>query len=238
MGAPTKSYDAIPADMTSLSDAFEAYFRKVTPNWNELSDRVEALAVGVPATDDLSAHDNERDAATNALHSDRGAAEQSFREALARGELVPLIRDPESGELLKILGKLSWLRPPNGLRPTGISDDFVSVGDPIAPGPRAIIRGSLRPLFFETDAFRQWLSPDVPQSITAPQLRPLPAISPTLPEKQAHVARAMHAIWGKEGGIPCALSRGQIARQVEKQMRASVSDDTIGRVLAKTKTTG
>jgi hypothetical protein len=78
-----------------------------------------------------------------------------FRTALAAGELRAMIRDPATGELLK-LSQSGWDRAANGF-PGGFDEDFVEPVDAFQPGPPAVIDGYLRPVFFNDDDFKNWL---------------------------------------------------------------------------------
>jgi hypothetical protein len=80
-----------------------------------------------------------------------------LRKCLAAGELVPCVRDPETGEILQLThkgwenlefvpGELGWLE-----------SDHVHPDDPFYPGPADVmVRGKARPVFLRRDEFERW----------------------------------------------------------------------------------
>jgi len=151
------SDDPIPERHIRLSQAFDLYYEAVTPNWRELDAAIDAAnpPEGQISTAALRELDITRRAAFNARDTARGAAEMKFRKALTAGELRALIRDPGTGEPLR-LSQNGWDREPNGL-PGGFDEDFVEPGDAFQPGPPAVIDGYLRPVFFNLQDFKNWL---------------------------------------------------------------------------------
>jgi hypothetical protein len=151
------SDDPIPQDHIKLSEAFNLYYQAVTPNWRELDAAIDAAnpPEGQISTAALRELDITRRAAFNARDTAYGKADVKFRAAITAGKLQPLIRDPATGELLK-LSQNGWDREPNGL-PGGFDEDFVEPGDAFQPGPPAVIDGYLRPVFFNLQDFKNWL---------------------------------------------------------------------------------
>jgi hypothetical protein len=147
-----RSDDPVPLDHLRLSEAFDLYYQTVTPNWRELDAAIDAAT---PSPDKEKVPDGALVLAFNARDAARDAADMKFRAAIAAGELRAMIRNPATGELLK-LSHSGWDRPANGF-PGGFDEDFVEPGDVFQPGPTAVIDGYLRPVFFNDDDFKNWL---------------------------------------------------------------------------------
>ncbi len=147
-----RSDDPIPLGHIRLSEAFDLYYQTVTPNWQELDAAIDAAT---PSRDKKKITDGALVLAFNARDAARDVADMKFRKALAAGELWAMIRDPATGELLK-LSQSGWDRAANGF-PGGFDEDFVEPGDAFQPGPPAVIDGYLRPVFFNDDDFKNWL---------------------------------------------------------------------------------
>jgi hypothetical protein len=131
------SDDPIPEGHIRLSQAFDLYYEAVTPNWQGLDAAINEPMASPPA----AGKDGEATAplvlAFNARDAARGAAEMTFRKALAAGELRALIRDPDNGALLE-LSRDGWERSSDhGEFTAGFDEDFVEPGDFFQPGPTA-----------------------------------------------------------------------------------------------------
>jgi hypothetical protein len=171
-----RSDDPIPEGHIRLSEAFGAYYWKVTPNSHELENAISAAdarrigATSAPkgyAWEEATLSETERAflkaerefyAAVNARELARGRAQIKFREALSSGELRPMIRDPDTGDHL-VLSIQGWDQPqynPDKQLLGGFDSDFVD--DPDKPGSPAVNRDCLRPVFFGDGAFRAWLT--------------------------------------------------------------------------------
>jgi hypothetical protein len=152
--------DRIPADTISLIEAFRRLYKAVTPNW-ELIDRqlfdesVEALAEALAASPNpngvtvpVSQTQMEFDAAQEHAHG-------MLRTALGVGALTAYVRDPDTGERLRLTQE-SW----DGLvvLTGGDLSNFVNPDDPGNPGPYTTVRGARRPIFFVEGEFTQWLA--------------------------------------------------------------------------------
>jgi len=114
-----RSDDPIPLGHIRLSEAFDLYYQTVTPNWQELDAAIDAAT---PSRDKKKITDGALVLAFNARDAARDVADMKFRKALAAGELWAMIRDPATGELLK-LSQSGWDRAANGF-PGGFDEDF------------------------------------------------------------------------------------------------------------------
>jgi hypothetical protein len=79
-------------------------------------------------------------------------AELKFREHLAAEMLIPQMRDPDTGERVTVANPNDWAARHNFGDP-GIWEDYVWTGDLVQPGPDAMIRGELQPVFFVQSDF-------------------------------------------------------------------------------------
>ena len=98
-------------------------------------------------------------AALLAKMSALGKAELVFRDALVKGELVALIRDPQNGQNLQPSDRGRWAWK-GSFEPSGIGEgeDYVWPDDSLSPGPDTKIDGQVHPVFFIRANFEQWLS--------------------------------------------------------------------------------
>jgi hypothetical protein len=190
-----QSDDPIPEGHTRWSEVFEAYYRKVTPNWEDLEKAIEAAhvrrgsATNAPrgyAWEEEALSKTERAflkaereyyAAARARELARGLAQIKFREALSSRELQPMIRDPNTGDHL-VLSIQGWDQPRynkeqllGGYVLGGFDSDFVDDWD--KRGSPAVNRDRLRPVFFNDGASRAWLAKQgVPAANAAPKVGP------------------------------------------------------------------
>ena len=139
-----KANDPIPKRCIAHSDAFMRYFRLVTPS----------SAIAQPLLMEKAHGEYLRLA--NGWNRLLGEAETSFRAAICAGELKPSIRDPITGDILEPTPRDDWERK-GSFEPDGIHDNFVVPDDPFDPGPNTEIRGMLRPVFYQLDAFEAWM---------------------------------------------------------------------------------
>jgi hypothetical protein len=146
--------DPIPLDHIRLSEAFDLYYQTVTPNWRELD---AAINTAMPVNaKDAPKHDHKALVlAFNARDAARDTADMKFRAVLAAGKLQPMIRNPATGELLR-LSRGGWEREAQHF-PGGFDEDFVEPGDAFQPGPPAVTDVYLRPVFFNEKNFENWL---------------------------------------------------------------------------------
>ena len=83
-------------------------------------------------------------------------AELKFREHLAAERLIPHMRDPDTGERVTIANPNDWTALHNFGVP-GFCEDYVWTGDLVQPGPDAMIRGELQPVFFVQSDFDSFI---------------------------------------------------------------------------------
>jgi hypothetical protein len=141
-----KSGAAIPTNAVSLSEAFYLFskvevsddFSKTKPDGPPVSLEVEVSLAKMSAL---------------------GKAELVFRNALAKGELVALIRDPRNGQNLQPSDRLRWCWK-SSFEPSGIAsgEDYVWLDDSLSPGPDTEIDGQVHPVFFIRADFERWLN--------------------------------------------------------------------------------
>jgi hypothetical protein len=156
-----KADDAIPVDSVSLSEAYERIADAVCANPEILpeldEDWVEALkksdAYEKKIQDPLVFDDELAD-----WSHQRKAANVFLRHCLEQGELVACVRDPETGDVLKLRSD-DWLPSKwSDYVPYGIWDDYLDPEDYESAGPSgSFIRGALRPVFFRKSDFEQWV---------------------------------------------------------------------------------
>lgn len=159
-----KAADPIPLDALRLSHAASAVFCFVEEHPEILREKLDGgwlELVEINREADRKEHPDIFVTDGALWYANRGA-NILFRSRLQAGELVGCIRDPETGEILR-LGTIGWIHDSWGSKsailPFGSSDDYVVPGDPQFPGPpEAIVRGRLRPVFFLRDEFDEWFT--------------------------------------------------------------------------------
>ena len=120
------------------SQAFDLYYEAVTPNWQELDTAINEPMASPPAAGKDGEATNPLVPAFNARDAARGAAEMTFRKALAAGELRALIRDPDNGALLE-LSRDGWERSSDdGGFAAGFDEDFVEPSESSVKNSKAI----------------------------------------------------------------------------------------------------
>jgi hypothetical protein len=150
-----RSFAPIPEGHIRLSEAFEAYYRAVTPNWRELD-------AAVTAADEkrggkfFKKRDKPFFAAAEARDDARDGAAKKFIVALAEGELQPMIRD--NGSNFRLSPSI-W---------DNKADSFIALRGrqrrlrhPSLHGFDAIIddHGHCQPIFLQTHHFQEgWLA--------------------------------------------------------------------------------
>jgi hypothetical protein len=112
----------------------------------EASEEYRALA-DIPAAD-VSDTD---DPLGRAYARARCSVERRMRDALATGELEPLVRDPITGEPVALTDREKWTRPPTDMH-HGLG---TFVNHMTNPGPET----NGRPVHLERAAFLKWLNP-------------------------------------------------------------------------------
>src|SRR5262245_48566315 len=153
MPTPRKSREPIPAaGVIRLSVAFTQFYRAMVPRWEELDAAAEK---------DLASNRGAKPGQSNGRVMrlrDKivKRAELKFREHLAAGMLIPHMRDPDTGERVTMANPNDWAARHNFGVP-GIWEDYVWTGDLVQPGPDAMIRGELQPVFFEQSDFDSFM---------------------------------------------------------------------------------
>jgi len=170
MPAPPKSDDPLPRNTIRLSDAFEQYYRATAPDASAVEAELNAaLPPEIPGMwrcapnwlGCLTGADYEKAAwerwykAHVAMEESRSRAEKSFRDELASGRLIALVRDPTTGETLQ-LDYRRWNEKMN-FGVAGFTEDFVRPDDLSQRGPCTIVGGAMRPVFFDLGEFQSWL---------------------------------------------------------------------------------
>ncbi len=161
-----------------------------------------------------------------------------FRERLRSGDLTALVRDPETGEVLKLrpVGWIpdEWLMPEGAIQ-TGLFSDYVRPGDRENPGPAgSLLRGALRPIFIRRDEFDAWMQATFGRGPNSSELSSNPTGSRLhVPKRQGAVEEAISALWGgaPPQGMPAKARDDKINRWLESNDRYVVSAATIRRAL-------
>jgi hypothetical protein len=171
MTLPPRSNDALPEGTIRLSEGYEAYYRASVPNWESLA-RAYATAIVEPTSaeekEPTSVEDEEPtsvEGAAKALDDSHKMAEMEFRNYLASDGPTALIRDPDTGKTLE-LDRKQWT-PYRNFGVSGFDEDFVDPNDLVQPGPNTVLRGALRPVFFDRDEFEAFLKGLPPSRIVA-----------------------------------------------------------------------
>ena len=149
---PPNTFDAIPLDAIVLGDAIAMV------QW-----AIERDPEVLPSIlDNLWLEAIEKNA-TNVGRVE-AAANLTVRDAIWDGQILPCIRDPESGETLRTGDSSRWMADKwlagdlSSMQPAIMSQyEFVHPSDPSHPGPEsATIRGFRRPVFFIRKEFDKW----------------------------------------------------------------------------------
>jgi hypothetical protein len=233
--------DAIPFSALPLSEAYEIVvdaIELVPERANEIDeDWIEALRQSRDLEKNAGHDHEEFDAETEEFCHLRKIANVFLRSALENNELSACIRDPRSGETLRLppSGWLSHEWIARSYVPSGIWQDHAFPNDDEIPGPQAaLLAGELRPIFFDSSEFNAWLretfGPDIASeeasfsSEIAERKRPIDA-----------VIEATLAIWGTTppAGVPWEKRNKQINDWLDQNDRKKVGDSTIGRALRK-----
>lgn len=161
----TNSYDPIPVDAIGLRDAFRVFMKATTPTFAALEADLEyADACLYEAYIQCDPEDQRSAVAYKAIVGDWDTAvidaELRFRKSLADGAIVALVREPETGKILK-LQREGW--QPDRWQPGGfLASDFVGEDDPVSRGPNTVVHGARRPVFFMQAEFELWLGVEAP----------------------------------------------------------------------------
>jgi hypothetical protein len=262
MPAPPKSDDPLPRNTIRLSDAFEDY-RETAPDVSAVEAELNAAlpgpeSLGMWCCDPnwlgcLTGADYKKAAwerwyrAHSATEESRSRAEKSFRDELATGRPIALVRDPATGETLQ-LDYRRWNEKMN-FGVAGFTEDFVGPDDLSQPGPCTIVGGAMRPVFFDLGEFQSWLltlpgrrscsqkprhDPHPPEPVEIVERWPIPEKEPTAPRRAA-AWRLAKKVWGKVGGPIKGLSWRELTDQLNKRRidgEEIVSEDTLKRAFS------
>jgi hypothetical protein len=130
--------DPIPIDATALVDAYQQTRTAYISDWDR-------LAAGISS---------DRDDPCWSIDLAERIVERFFRGALAQGELNAYVRDPNTGQRLKLLKLDDW--GPASFHP-GICSNFTSPNDVFCPGPDSTVHHMRRPVFVITGELKSWL---------------------------------------------------------------------------------
>lgn len=153
MPTPRKSREPIPAaGVIRLSVAFTQFYRTMVPRW----ERLDAAAEKELASNRGAKPGQSKDRVMRLRDKTVKRAELKFREHLAAEMLIPQMRDPDTGERVTVANPNDWAARHNFGVP-GFCEDYVWTGDPVQPGPDAMIREELQPVFFVQSDFDSFI---------------------------------------------------------------------------------
>jgi hypothetical protein len=147
-----KSGAAIPTNAVSLSEAFYLFSKvEVGDDFSKTKPDDDGDKHGSLVSLEVEA--------SLAKMTALGKAELVFRDALVKGELVALIRDPRNGQNLQPSDRLRWSWK-SSFEPSGIGEgeDYIWPDDSFSPGPNTEIDGQVHPVFFIRADFERWLN--------------------------------------------------------------------------------
>ena len=232
-----KSDDPLPRNAIRLSDAFERYYRATAPDMSAVEAELNAALPGPESQGMWRCDFNWLGCLTDAdynkaawerwyrafvaMEESRSRAEKSFRNALATGRPDALVRDPVTGENVKLLNYPIWNEKAN-FGVAGFTEDFVGPNELMQPGPNTIIGDAMRPVFFDLDDFQLSFGLDQAKSVPVEVVEaasvevverwPFPECAP-----RGRVAELVYAAikrkWG--GGPPKKLSPQEIANVIK-----------------------
>jgi hypothetical protein len=156
-----KAVDALPVGSVRLSDAYSRVLERVIANPAILppfdADWLCALDKSRNWEKELNDPEAFDDELADYVHQQK-RVNIFLRQCIERRELVPCVYNPETGQTLE-LPRGEWL--PVGwedLVPRDIVDDYIDPNDYESPGSSgSLIRGKLRPVFFQRVNFDAWL---------------------------------------------------------------------------------
>jgi hypothetical protein len=125
--------DPIPVGMISIRDARETVFRRITPDWQILQERLNpssSLYHGLSEQDAKCSHE---EAWRNHDKAQRRALKR-LRDKISEGALVAQVRDPKTGDILK-LDRDTW---------DSISDFEIEI---------TVVMGARQSVFFDPKEF-------------------------------------------------------------------------------------
>ena len=153
MPTPRKSREPIPAaGVIRLSIAFTQFYRVMVPRWEKL----DAAAEKELASNRGAKPGQSKGRVMRLRDKTVKRAELKFREHLAAEILIAQMRDPDTGERVTVANPEDWAARHNFGVP-GFGEDYVWTGDPVQPGPDAMIRGELQPVFFVQSDFDSFI---------------------------------------------------------------------------------
>jgi len=157
----------------------------------------------------------------------------TLRWALETAELVACVRDPETGDVLRLVSE-GWVDWDDDI-PALVTSNFIISGEYDSIGPSGtFIRGALRPVFFAREEFETWLKTffDLSSTDVGPSL---PAMTSRPRAQRVEAAKeAILALWGRDGP-PAGLTEEMRQREINQWLKANgrihVSKSTIKRAL-------
>lgn len=153
MPTPRKSREPIPAaGVIRLSVAFTQFYRTMVPR----SEKLDAAAEKELAGNRGAKPGQSKGRVMRLRDKTVKRAELKFREHLAAEILIAQMRDPNTGERVTVVNPEDWTARHNFGVP-GFGEDYVWTGDPVQPGPDAMIRGELQPVFFVQPDFDSFI---------------------------------------------------------------------------------
>jgi hypothetical protein len=155
-----------------------------------------------------------------------------LRQHLYDGEITAYVRDPKTGDILR-LDCEGWTLPTTVTKPPHtivycFNENYVHPDDPRAPGPSETqVRGAIRPVFFLRDEFEAWLQRLFPAKTSGER-----SIIPKA-HRRAAVQEVLVALYGNEG--PLGVTEGRrleaVNAELVKRGKAKVSAATVRRAL-------
>lgn len=254
-GLPPWANDAVPLNSIGLSRVFRMVANALASR-PDLPITTDPVLLGILETDierktGISFSDYAR--LTPEPYVEDMKANVFFRGRLSRGELVALVRDPGTGETLKLPpgSWIPWRWIETGHIEPGIFFDHVHIDEPHNPGPSGtLIRGEIRPVFFHQEEFGLWYQSvfgevlNLIEGTSAALTRvAAPEVRPTTPDHRANVTArrrvaiklALDKLYGVDGP-PVGLSANERDRAINewlaKNGRSKVSEATIRRALS------
>jgi hypothetical protein len=234
-----EAQDAIPKNGILVTDAYEelvAELRDYPERLPEFDEHwSEWLAASREAEKKLG-HDPEAfDEDLERYWHLRKEANLFLRLEIEAQRLIPCVRDPQNGDILKLRAN-DWIPAEwDEYIPSGIWSDHIEGRDSDAPGPQgSLLHGALRPVFFLQDEFDTWKRDRLDiVADHAPTISRPPASVESKIQRDA-VKEAVQHIW--EGSIPAGIRAKARDKQINDWLaragRQVASASTIKRALS------
>jgi len=143
-----KAPNLVPKGAIRLSEAFESLYRRLTPEWRELSERCVQWDEASLDPQEVACFEEDPYRVV-VVTTDR--AENIFRWALRDGELRAHVHNVRTGIDLELDPK-EWLKSGEQV---GINVDYTG---PQMPGPDCALNGMRQPIFLFREEFEQWMA--------------------------------------------------------------------------------